>query len=266
MEHLFQSWPAFSADIKIASRVLLLSDYDGTLTPIVGNPKDAVLSPEVREKLRALAEKPAVSVGIISGRLLSELKTLVGIDTIYYAGNHGLEIEGPGLSFINEAARQAQAGMKDLAGQFAARLGDIDGVIIENKSLSLSVHYRLVKESRRAEVTQVFDQITSPLLREGRIRVSSGKMVSEVRPPVDWHKGKAVETIKTEIEAALGGGKSLPIYLGDDTTDEDAFKVVRRLLGWSVFIGPENPSSNADYYLDSPAEVETFLSRLLELK
>lgn len=266
MEHLFQSWPAFSADIKTASRVLLLSDYDGTLTPIVGNPKDAVLSPEVREKLRALAEKPAVSVGIVSGRLLSELKTLVGIDTLYYAGNHGLEIEGPGLSFIHEAARQSQAEMKDLVGQFAVKLGDIDGVFIENKILSLSVHYRLVKESRRAEVTEIFDRITSPLLREGRIRVSSGKMVCEVRPPVDWHKGKAVETIKTEIEAALGGGESLPIYLGDDTTDEDAFKVIRRPLGWSIFIGPENHSSNADYYLDSPAEVAVFLSRLLELE
>ena len=266
MEHLFLVWESFSSAIRTASRVLLLSDYDGTLTPIVSRPEEAILSPEVREKLRALAEKPAFSVGVITGRMLSEVKALVGIEGIYYAGNHGLEIEGPGLTFINPQAEEAQAEMKDLTQQFSNKLVNIEGVIVENKGLSLSVHYRLVKKSDEQIVAKVFHQITSPRLQDGRIRISSGKKVWEVRPPIDWHKGKAVETIMKEIKTVLGGEVGSVIYLGDDTTDEDAFKVIHRLQGWSIFVGEENPSSNADYFLNSTSEVETFLSRLLKLK
>ena len=266
MQHLFQSWESFSSDIRAASRILLLSDYDGTLTPIVSRPEEAILSPEVREKLRALAEKPAFSVGIITGRMLSEVKALVRIEGLYYAGNHGLEIEGPGLTFVNPEAKAAQAEMKDLAQQFSARLAGIGGVIVEDKGLSLSVHYRMVKNSQEKVVIEIFHQITSPLLRDGRIRVSSGKKVLEVRPPIDWHKGKAVETIIKEIKTVVGGEVGSVIYLGDDTTDEDAFKVIHRPQGWSIYVGQENQSSNAEYFLSSTSEVETFLVRLLELK
>ena len=266
MQHLFQSWESFSSEIKAASRILFLSDYDGTLTPIVGRPSEALLSSEVREKLRALAEKPAFNVGIITGRLLSEVRELVGIEGIYYAGNHGLEIEGPGLSFINPKAKAARAEMKDIAQQFSARLGGIEGVIIEDKGLSLSVHYRLVKKSQEKVVTETFRQITSPRLQDGKIRVSSGKKVLEVRPPIDWHKGKAVETIMKEMEKVIGTEIGPVIYLGDDTTDEDAFKVIHRPRGWSIYVGQENPSSNAEYFLDSTLEVETLLSRMLELR
>jgi len=143
---------------------------------------------------------------------------------------------------------------------------DIEGVIVEDKGFSLSVHYRLVKKSEEKVVADIFKQITSPLLREGKIRVTSGKKVWEVRPPIDWHKGKAVETIIKEMRPVLGGKQVLTIYLGDDTTDEDAFRIIHRPQGWSIFVGLENPSSNADYFLDSTNEVVTFLSRLLELK
>ena len=266
MQHLFQSWESFSSDISAAAHTLLLSDYDGTLTPIVGRPDEAVLSSEVRDKLRALAEKPTFSVGIISGRSLSEVKTLVGIEGIYYAGNHGLEIEGPALKFIHPVAKAAQVEINDLAQQFSTRFGSIEGVIMENKGLSLSIHYRLVKKSDEKVLAEIFHQITSPWLRDSKIRVTSGKKVWEVRPPIDWHKGKAVETIMKETKTMLRGEQGLTIYLGDDMTDEDAFRIIHRPQGWSIFVGQENPSSNADYFLNSTAEVETFLSRLLKLK
>lgn len=266
MQHLFQSWESFSSAVRDASHIVLLSDYDGTLTPIVGRPEEATLPPAVRENLVALAQKPAFSVGIISGRPLSEIKALVGIAGIYYAGNHGLEIEGPGLSFVNPAAQAAQATIKDLARCFSAKLGGIEGVIVEDKGLSLSIHYRLVKESEEKVVAAIFRQVTSPWLRDGKIRVTSGKKVREIRPPVDWHKGKAVATIVKEMKTVLREGQWLTIYLGDDTTDEDAFKIIHRPQGWSIFVGEESPSSNADYFLNSTAEVTVFLSRLLELK
>jgi trehalose 6-phosphate phosphatase len=266
MQHLFQSWPTFSATIKTAPYLLLLSDYDGTLTPIVGRPEEAVLSPEVRDKLYALAQKPTSSVGIISGRSMSELKSMVAVEGIYYAGNHGLEIEGPGLKFVSEPAETARATMKDLVRQLSTALCSIAGVIVEDKGLSLSVHYRLVKKGDENIVAETFKQITAPLANEGKIKITSGKKVMEVRPPIDWHKGKAVEAITREIKALLKLESVLTLYLGDDTTDEDAFKVVHRPEGWSIFVGEENPSSSADYFLNSTAEVEEFLSRLIELK
>jgi len=266
MQYLFKSWQTFSDDIRAAPHLLLLSDYDGTLTPIVGRPAEAILSNEVRKKLYALSQKPTASVGIISGRAMAELKSLVDIEGIYYAGNHGLEIEGPGISFISQEAELAQAMMKDLARQLSAALDSIDGVIIEDKGLSLSVHYRLVTEGEENLVTETFKRLTSPLANEGKVRITSGKKVLEVRPPIDWHKGKAVEAITREIKVLLKLEQILTIYLGDDTTDEDAFKVLHRPEGWSIFVGEENPSSSADYFLNSAIEVEEFLSRLLELK
>jgi len=266
VQHLFQSWESFSSEARDASHIVLLSDYDGTLTPIVGRPDEAILSPVVKGKLAALAQKPTFSVGIISGRSLPEVKAMVGIEGIYYAGNHGLEIEGPGLDFINPAAKAAQATIKDMAQRSSAKLSSIEGVIVEDKGFSLSIHYRLVKKSEEKVVAEIFHQITSPGLHDGKIRVTSGKKVWEIRPPIDWHKGKAVEAIIRELKVVLGSKQWLTIYLGDDTTDEDAFKIVHRPQGWSIFVGEENPSSSADYFLNSTAEVTTFLSRLLELK
>jgi len=266
VQYLFQSWEDISSDLSAAAHVLLLSDYDGTLTPIVGRPQDAVLSPEVREALGALAAKATFSVGIISGRSLPEVKALVGLEEIYYAGNHGLEIEGPDLSFTSPAAQSAQAEIKYLVQKLSTKLADIEGVIIEDKGLSLSVHYRLVKSDGEKLVADIFQQVISPALSEGRIRVTTGKKVLEVRPPFDWHKGKAVEAIIKEIMAVRKFEKLLTIYLGDDTTDEDAFRVLHHPGGWSIFVGEEHPSSNADYFLKSTAEVMTFLSRLLALK
>jgi trehalose 6-phosphate phosphatase len=266
VQHLFSSWGSFRTDIESAAHVLLLSDYDGTLTPIVSRPDEAVLSPDVRDKLRALAVKPDFSVGIISGRSLSEVKTLVGVAGVYYAGNHGFEIEGPGLRFIHPVASATRPEIEDVLRQLSAGLSGIAGVIIEYKGLSLSVHYRLVKKSDEETVARIFHRVTSPWLHDGKIRVSAGKKVWEVRPPVDWHKGKAVATIVREMRASLGGGQVLTVYLGDDATDEDAFRVIHRPQGWSIYVGGDNPSSNADYFLNSTAEVVTFLSRLLELE
>jgi len=104
------------------------------------------------------------------------------------------------------------------------------------------------------------------LCDEGKIKAFSGKKVWEVRPPIDWDKGKAVESITREIKALLRLEGVLTIYMGDDTTDEDAFKVIHRPAGWSIFVGGENPASAAAYYLNSTSEVEELLSRLAELR
>lgn len=266
MQKIFESWESFSSAVFSASYVLLLSDYDGTLTPIVDRPQDALLSRGMRTKLRTLANHPSFSVGIISGRSLSEIKGMVGIKGIYYAGNHGLDIDGPDLSYINPQAREAQSIIKDISRKLIEKLLDIDGVIIEDKDLSLSVHYCLVEERQVKLVVDRFHQLTSPEIDYGKIRIGSGKKVLEVRPPVDWHKGKATEKIVKKIEKVIGDKMKKYIYLGDDSTDENAFKVIRRLRGWSIFGGPADSSSKVEYCLESVLEVETFLTRLFQLK
>ena len=266
MKHLFQDWETFAAACRKASHILLLADYDGTLAPIVGRPQDAVLPPRVKEILSALAQKPALSVGVISGRLLAELKSLVAIDGIYYAGNHGLEIEGPGFKYVNQAAGSVREIIKDLAGQLAAELADVQGVIIQDKGLSLSIHYRLVKKGEEKPVADAVHRLTDPLCDRGKIVLHPMKKLWEVRPPVDWDKGKAVAAIAREVTAASGRKPLLTIFLGDDTTDEDAFRVVRRPAGWSIFVGEKSRESAAEYYLTTTTEVEEFLARLSELK
>jgi trehalose 6-phosphate phosphatase len=266
VKHLFRSWRAFTADYQAASHILLLADYDGTLANIVGRPADAILSPRVRGLLSSLAQKPTFSVGVISGRSIEELRSMVGIEGVYYSGNHGMEIEGPGLRYIHPQAEAARATMKDLAAQLAQALENIDGVIIQEKGLSLSVHYRLVKPEEEDTVTGAVQRITAPHVDKEEIRVYPMKKVWEIRPPVDWDKGKAVEFIGRKIKSNFKLPRLLTIYLGDDTTDEDAFRVLHRPDGWSIFVGGEKASSLAAYFLNSPVEVEKFLARLSELK
>jgi len=156
--------------------------------------------------------------------------------------------------------------MQGLAAQLARALGHIDGVIVQEKGLSVSVHYRLAQPEKEDAVTSAVKRITARPREEGKIRVFAMKKDWEIRPPVNWDKGKAVEFIGHEIKANLKLSRLLTIYLGDDTTDEDAFRVVQRPEGWSIFVGGEKASSSAGYYLNSVAEVEEFLDRLIELK
>ncbi len=266
MKHLFQSWQAFSADCRAASHILLLADYDGTLATIVGRPEDAVLSASVRQKLKDLARKSETSVGVISGRSIEELRSMVDIKGIYYSGNHGLEIDGPGLSFVSPGAEATRPIIAGLARELAVALKGIAGVIIQDKGFSLSVHYRLVKPEDVDAVTSAVQRVTALHVDRGEIRVYAMKKLWEIRPPIDWDKGNAVEVIARELKTTLKQERLLTIYLGDDTTDEDAFRIVCPPDGWSIFVGEENRTSTAEYFLNSTAEVETFLARLSELK
>ena len=266
MKYFFDVWDEFSAACAAAHHVLILLDYDGTLTPIVSRPEDAILSSPVREILSSLAQKKSFSVGVITGRSIDEIKQLVNIKGIYYSGNHGLEIDGPGLEYRNTTAFTARTLIDDLAARFARELSDVSGVIIQNKGFSLSVHYRLVKPENEVAIAGIVRRITGPLQDKRKIRVFEGKKVWEIRPPMDWDKGKAVVLIGQKICAGLKLTRLLTVYLGDDTTDEDAFRVLHRPDGWSVYIGPENETSAAEFYLKSTNEVESFLRKLKDIK
>jgi trehalose 6-phosphate phosphatase len=268
MEDLFRAWDDFAAACRASPHLLILSDYDGTLTPIVGRPSDALLGSGMKDKLAALARRPRVTVGVVSGRSLAELKSMVSIDGIYYAGNHGLEIDGPDLNWVSPEAGAARSLLRDLAGELAVALQETDGVIIEDKGLGLSVHYRLVDPAGQDAVAETFHRLTAPLAGAGKIRITSGKKVLEVRPPIDWDKGKAVEAIRREIMMLLKLDVVMTVYLGDDLTDEDAFRVLRPPFpgGWGIHVGGDSRDSAAGYYLGSPADVEEMFGRILGME
>ncbi len=262
MEHVFSAWQDISRRLKEARHILLLSDYDGTLTPIVERPELADLSEETRELLRALARQRRFTVGIISGRALRDLQARVGVRGIVYAGNHGLEIEGPGVSFVNPLAEEVKPILRVLHQVLSRALASVRGVLVEDKGLTLSVHYRLVEEDKAEEVWTIFERIMDAARSLGKVRATSGKKVLEVRPAIAWDKGRAIALLLEKCQRPFHKGKVLAVFLGDDLTDEDGFRVVEKGNGISIFVGEENPSSQARYFLKSPAEVQEFLARL----
>ena len=262
MEHLLSAWPDIANRIGSADQVLLLSDFDGTLSPIVGRPEEAVLPDDTRRALEALAGHVRVGVAVISGRALSDIKNKVGIQGITYAGNHGIEIEGPWLKFVYPPAEAMRPVMRHLHSTLSKVLAGFEGAFVENKGITLSVHYRLVREDRFGELRRVCEETVHGLRSEGKIRTTEGKKVYEIRPGVLWDKEDAIVLLLNGWTSSTGQSGSLALFIGDDLTDEGGFKVVDRHEGVSVFVGDSGSSTAARYFLRSPDEVAVFLERL----
>jgi alpha,alpha-trehalase len=227
-------------------------DYDGTLTPIVEDHTQAFLAEDMRESVAGLAQR--CTVGIISGRDLADLKDLVGLDRLVYAGSHGFDIEAPGRG--RETLQKGKEFLPDLdAAEKALRdaLQDIEGHAVERKRFAIAVHYRRVAGQ---DVGAVEDAVDEVIAQHDNLRKGHGKKVFQVQPRIDWNKGKAVRWLLERLE--LDRPDVLPVYVGDDITDEDAF---RALSGWGlgIAVGDEDRRTAADFSLASPDEVQDFL-------
>ena len=267
MEHLFGVWDSIVTRIKSSKHVLLLFDYDGTLTPIVDRPELADLHIESRQLLKALAHKPRFTIGIVSGRALNDLQGRADVSGIIYAGNHGLEIEGPGIEFIHPLTEEMGSIIRVIGKMLSKSFSKTRGVVVEDKGSTLSVHYRMVEDEEKVnEVRNVFEQVVGLARSLGKIKTTSGKKVHEVRPNVPWHKGKAVKFIMKQY--AKNGRQSglLPIYVGDDLTDEDAFDVIEGYGGISIYVGSEDSPTAARYFVNSITEVAEFIQRLVTME
>jgi trehalose 6-phosphate synthase/phosphatase len=227
--------------------VALFFDYDGTLTPITKRPEEAVLSPTARRLLRQAARTPNLDVAIVSGRSLEEVRKLVGLPGLTYVGNHGFEIEGPGISFRHESLDKFEGKVR-AAAEGLAKLG-VAEARIERKGAALSYYTREVKASERAAL----EARAAAILRRNRLRVSQGKCVVEGRPPVDWNKGYAVLTVLARRHGTDWSARVRALYLGDDATDEDAFRSLKG-IGRSVRVG-ETTQTAADFALPTPDSV-----------
>ncbi len=269
MEHLLSVWPKVGARVRDAGHILLLADYDGTLTPIVSRPELADLPEDTRGFLRALARQRHITVGVLSGRALSDLKDKVGIGGIIYAGNHGLEMEGPDLRFVNPVAEESRPILRIMHDTLTRAVGRIEGVLVEDKGLGISVHFRLAEEGAAKGVETAVKRIVRSVNSTGKTRITSGKEMCEVRPAVAWDKGNAIELLIEKYGGERREGGLLAMYLGDDLTDEDGFRAIEDSgIGISVLVGKQGrhdpDGTMARYFLQSPAEVATFLGMLLK--
>ncbi len=257
MRPLFSDWASILTRIQRAKVCCLLLDYDGTLTPIVATPQDAVCPPKVKSLLAEIRESPHFEVAIISGRALEDIRDKVGIDGITYVGNHGLEFQNPAGECKRRLSAERQGEFNLIRQQLERVLSNIPGILFEDKGVTFSVHYRNVSQELLGSIPDILNRAIEKWSEHWYLR--KGKMAFEVRPRAEFNKGKAAEIIlKFAPERDL-----LPIALGDDDSDEDVFRMVRN-WGITVSVGNERKNTEAEFYLKDPSEVAELLQRLAE--
>lgn len=238
------------ADCSLA----IFLDFDGTLTPIVSRPDQAVLADSTRAILHKLAAK--MPVAILSGRELNDVRKRVGIDGIVYAGSHGFDIAGP-RGLRRQEAREFLPALDEAEKELREKLARVEGALIERKCFSIATHYRNVNERDFPKLERTVSEVAA---RPRKLRRIDGKKVYELLPDTDWDKGKAVLWLLEIL--ALERAKVRPIYLGDDRTDEDAFRALEQ-RGVGILVSEEPRPTAASYSLRDPSEVERFLRELV---
>lgn len=238
-------------------KLFLSFDFDGTLVPLKKNPDDCYLTDNIKESLNQLKKK--VRIAIISGRDLEDLKKRISIDGIFYSGNHGLQIEGPDMRHTNPDAESFKCYLDEIYIKVKKLMNRIPGIIVERKTFSFALHYRQVEINLRKELKNLFSEvISSSDIKNKNIKVLTGKMVFEVLPAIDWNKGKTVLFILKNF-----GEEFLPVFIGDDRTDETVFKEIGN-IGLTVRIG-RSKNTSAEYFLRRQSEVYKFIKNIREV-
>ncbi len=231
-------------------------DYDGTLTPIVERPEDAIMADDMREVIAELSKQ--CKVAIVSGRDRADVQERVKLDNLFYAGSHGFDIKGPGgFEKIHDKGKEFIPILDRVEQELEKTLQTIDGgAQVERKKFSVATHYRRVAEEN---VQKVKDAVDKVLHKYDSLKKGGGKKVIEIQPAVDWHKGKAVRWLLDALE--LDREKAVPMYIGDDLTDENAFREIKK-DGIGILVATEEKKTEAHYVLADTDAVRAFLKRL----
>jgi trehalose 6-phosphate synthase/phosphatase len=231
--------------------VALFLDYDGTLTPIVPRPQDARLGESARLSLEQAARTPNLDTVIVSGRSLEDVQNMVGVPGLTYVGNHGFEIEGPGISYRHEGVKRFQEALEAAAQDLTALA--VPGAWVERKGMTLAYHLRETPPAER----EAAEHDAEAVFKRRRLAITGGKAIVEGRPPIEWHKGHAVLYVLVRRHGADWPSRVRALYIGDDLTDEDAFRSLRG-IGRSICVAatPPEGGTSADFRLpDSEAVV-----------
>ncbi|MCM8812392.1 MAG: trehalose-phosphatase [Candidatus Omnitrophica bacterium] len=237
---------------KLAGRQVMLGvDYDGTLAPFAARPEQARLAPAVRRVLRQCAALPRVRLAVVSGRPLADLRRRVAIPDISYAGDHGWCIQTPQGAYtrkLSPAIAQALVAVERCLRRVCA---DIPGVLIEGKLFSVALHYRAVAAQRRRTVRSCFQHCIRPWREQGMLETLEGALVREARPARPWNKGHAVRWLWRQ--SGIPPRERVAVYIGDDRTDEDVFRILRE-SDVGIVVGRQK-RSGAQYCVETQAEV-----------
>lgn len=240
----------------------VMLDVDGTLAPIAPRPHEATVPPETRRTVAALAALEQVHVVLVSGRAAADARRMVAVANVWVIGNHGFEVVSPdGEEFVEPELTGMRSAVAQAARRLAPLVAPVPGVSLEDKRWTLTVHYRLADPAVVPRLLESVEQITRPL----GLRTTSGKQVLEIRPPARVDKGTAVLRVGTMLGALREGGSA--VFIGDDRTDEDAFRALRARVPHAVTVRVthgDDVSTSAEFAVRDPAEVRFFLDWLLE--
>ncbi|MEJ7811010.1 MAG: trehalose-phosphatase [Gemmatimonadaceae bacterium] len=241
--------------------LVVMLDVDGTLAPIAPRPDVAEVPTETRRAVAALAARDRVRIALVSGRAAADARRMVSVANAWVIGNHGYETVSPeGESLVDPQVASYRSVISQAARRLAPRLAPVRGVILEDKGWTLSIHYRLADPGMLPRVREAIEEAVRAL----GLRLTEGKMVFEVRPPTRVDKGTAVLTLGLKL-GGLGNGGSL-VFVGDDQTDEDAFRALRLRARSAVTVRVTTdpaPATAAEFTLRDPPEVQSFLEWLL---
>jgi trehalose 6-phosphate phosphatase len=248
-------WNEFELKLRSFEPILFL-DFDGTLTDIVGDPGAAELGTKMRTLLGRLSR--GLKVTIVSGRDLSDLKGRVALENVFYVGCHGLDMSGPGcFSYCAEEVASSLPELELATMEVTTKLAHFGGVLIERKKYATAVHYRNVSSADEDSVRRTVEELVG---RFSRVTLKTGKKVLEIFPKVPRDKGTSFRKILGLLNGPAD--RCLPIYIGDDDTDEDVFRILgHREIGIRVDATRRVPTW-ARYTLASPREVYQFLGLL----
>jgi trehalose-phosphatase len=235
--------------------IVVFLDYDGTLAPVVSQPEEAVMSDEMRELVKELAS--VCRVAVVSGRDRADVERMVGLPELIYAGSHGFDISGPDIRMEHEEGKLYLPDLDTAQQEIQHRIGEIAGALIERKKYAIAVHYRNVAENQVIPLLEFVYQMCN---NTERLELGLGKMMVELRPAVDWHKGKAIAWLMETLN--ISHSDVLPIYIGADLSDEDAFRFLNN-TGIGILVGNQVTHTEASYQLADISQVKQLLFILI---